>query len=140
MKRWLLIAILLTISLVLAYIVIREGWKDASLAYIEQTTGISFSSRISHVDFYDNAESFIAVHLRISEDTDSFVARYGFNSKFANVEPWVDFLKPENRLVPYENDLLFLRGHNANSRWSCVFDPNSKRLWMVVFYPDPAGE
>ena len=78
------------------------------------------------------------MHVRINEDSNSFITRYGFNSETVNIEPWVNFLKPENHLISSDNDLLFLRGHNVNGNWLCAFDSSSKRLWIVVFYPDPS--
>lgn len=139
MKRWLVALFIVLIGVALTIVLISLKWKAGGLPYIERVTGISFSSNLSQVDVYDNAEFYVVAHAKLNKDGEAFASRNGFTSESVEIGPWIEVLKPENRLISYENDLRFLEGRNTSHRWLGVFDLTSGRLWMVVFYPDPSG-
>lgn len=139
MKRWLVALLVFVIGVALTIALISLKWRTGRLPYIERVTGISFSSNLSQVDVYDNAEFYVVAHAKLNEDGEAFVSRHGFTSESVEIDPWIEVLKPENRLISYENDLRFLEGRNTSHHWLGVFDLTSGRLWVVVFYPDSSG-
>ena len=143
MKRLLIVESLIVVvigAIFVTAIAVQAILRYSSLRYIEQTIGITFPSRISQIDVFDSADSYVTVHIKMrQEDVASFASKEGLGTSPIGVTPWIETLRPENRTFPDHADLWYSEGHSNSNRWLCALDKNSGRLWVVVFYPDPGG-
>ncbi len=145
MKRRPIVVIVAGIGLVcLVAIVVLAVilWFASGLRYIQRATGIILPSGISQVDTFDNLEYYTVAHVRLrKEDIASFRDEYGFSIPDFHTSPslMTVALKPENRVIPANADLVYLEGRSESNSWQCALDQNSGRLWIIVFYPDPGG-
>lgn len=119
------------------------AWKwlnRTGLAYIEDTTGVAFPPSVSDLEIFDNAENFVAAHLRLPEgDIVTFANNHEFGTNPVDITPWIGSLSSPNRAIEPDTALLYLEGQNNSNRWAFVLDQATGRVWMVVFYPDPGG-
>ena len=141
MQRRGMFGVALTGAVVVALVVLaRDLARSADLRYISRATGMVFPSGCADVDVYDSGEFYLAAHLRLPVgEVDPFLEKGGFQDTVVSVAPWIDVLKPWNREIPEDAELVFLEGREDLNAWVCALDRNSGRLWMVVFYPDPGG-
>ena len=131
-----------SVCLVAIAVLVVILWLGSGLNYIQRATEINLPSGISQVDTFDNLEYFIVAHVRLrKEDVASFRDEYGFFSipAFSTLYLPTEGLKPENRTIPANADLVYLEGRSESNSWECALDQNSGRLWIVVYYPDPGG-
>ena len=131
-------AICIIIFGLLAYFLI----SNRPLNFIQNTTNIHLPSGISHVDTFDNLETYVVAHVKLPNgQVDAFRDRYGFTEAFDGeaATDWADMLSPDNRTPPSEGELHYLSGRSNTNRWLYTLDINSGRLWIVVFYADPGG-
>jgi hypothetical protein len=92
------------------------------------------------VEVFDNGEFFSVAHLRIPMGrVDGFIGENTFKDTVIAVVPWIESLGPLNRDLPENARLVSLEGRAGSNTWLCSLDRNTGRLWIVVFYPDPAG-
>lgn len=118
----------------------RDITRTAGLGFISHATGLVFPPGCIDVDVFDNGEFFSVAHLRIPMGrVDGFINENGFTDSAVVVVPWIETLGPPNRAIPEGARLAGLEGSGEINSWLCSLDRDTGRLWIVVFYPDPAG-
>ncbi len=118
----------------------RDISRSAALSFITEASGIDLPQGCSEIDVFDGGEFYTSAHIRLPDrSVDEFTEVNGFSDTTVAVEPWIEFLRPENNEIPGNASLLYRSGRGETNAWLCALDRNSGRLWMVVFYPDPAG-
>lgn len=118
----------------------RDISRTSGLGFVSRSTGLVFPPGCMDVEVFDNVEFFSAAHLRMPMGrVDGFIEEHAFKDTVIDVVPWIETLGPHNRDMPENAVLLSLEGRAGSNSWLCSLDRNTGRLWIVVFYPDPAG-
>ncbi|MFO7627233.1 MAG: hypothetical protein R6V62_08245 [Candidatus Fermentibacteraceae bacterium] len=126
--------------LVASVLLCRDIARTAGLGFISYATGLVFPPGCIDVEVFDSGEFFSVAHLRIPMGrVDGFMSENAFTDSSVAVVPWIETLGPQNREIPGNARLVSLEGSRENNTWLCSLDRDTGRLWIVVFYPDPAG-
>jgi hypothetical protein len=140
-RRTVVFALALSGAVFVAIVLLcRDITRTAGLGFVSRATGLAFPPGCMDVEVFDNGEFFSVAHLRIPMGrVDGFASENAFTDTTVSVLPWIDTLGPPNRTIPESARLVSLEGRGESNTWLCSLDRNTGRLWIVVFYPDPAG-
>jgi len=126
--------------LVASVLLCRDIARTAGLGFISRATGLVFPPGCMDVEVFDNGESFSVAHLRIPPGrVEGFISENAFSDTTFSIDPWLESLGPQNGTIPEDAGLVSLEGRGESNAWQCSLDRDTGRLWIVVFYPDPAG-
>lgn len=118
----------------------RDITRTAGLGFISRATGLGFPPGCMDVEVFDNGEFYSVAHLRVPMGrVDGFISENGFTDSTVAVVPWIETLGAPNSTIPEGARLVCLEGGGEGNAWLCSLDRDTGRLWIVVFYPDPAG-
>lgn len=125
---------------VAAVLLCRDMRRTAGLGFMSEATGMVFPPGCMDVEVFDNGEFYSVAHLRVPMGrVEGFLEENGFADTALAVVPWIAALGSRNREIPPNARLAGLAGRRELNAWLCSLDRNTGRMWMVVFYPDPAG-
>lgn len=146
-----LLGILLVVGGTLVCVVslgITKSWLHHKfIDDFEYALGTEFPDGTSQADFYDNLEYYMVMYAILPD------CGYDFLQTFASVRHESTFniewfkswfsssqLQRQNRSIPDGVNFAYKQGKGTDRTWYMVLDRDTGRIWILVFYPDHAGD
>lgn len=140
--KWILLAIaaLAIIAAVMAVMLVVT-LRSTGLAFVQRHSAIELPRNVTEVDTFDNGETFVVAYVRLP-DVAAFVQSNDLERSADPdvLRPYVDVLRPEHRTLPTGPGVSGASGRSAEHEWHALLDEDDGRLWIVVLYPDAAGD
>lgn len=133
-----------SVSVVAVFVAWYLFGTPSDLRYLQEASGVRLPDGLRNVDTYDNGESFMVAHVGLPPDAiEKFIAENKFapfDSSDFEASSWMGSLSARWRTVPVTSELFYLAGPTPNSHWYFWLDRKTGDLWVLVRYPDFAGD
>ena len=140
--RWILVgvAVVGVIAAVMG-VMLTVVLGSTGLGFVKQHSGLDLPGNVSEVDTFDDGETFVVAHVRLP-DVAAFVQAHPFEGPADPdaLRPYVESLRPAHRALPSGPDVVGASGVQGENHWDAVLDESDGELWIVVRYPDFAGD
>jgi hypothetical protein len=143
MKRVVVVLLVLAASALVGW----RLWPTSHASYITRISGVQIPSSSKHVAAYELDWCVVAKYRLPPNAIEDFRRAYSFDSyaKLYEASPMTidhlaQSLEGENPDFRRNSGVVALRGRTKTNAWEFVLEPAVSSLWVVVQFPDMAGD